>query len=310
MSLVTPSADEAPALARRKFFGDLRSDPDSKRLEVGSTLRVSIRAKAFGGRDVKPRFVGFASGDDAIVTVDSTGLVTARAVGKTVVRVWANSPNIQFNTDSVLLEVRLPEVPTTVTEPESLPAETSSGESSTPPPTETTNSASGDSSSGSTSSGETSGSTGSTGSTTSGTTSTTTAPQPPPPPSGTPATSAGFPNQPSGMYIMTDRQFDSKAKDNNDRGATGSDGWDGIEYRYGKFTIVNDPTAPSGDGLVGQMYYPANHTAGTAPATAQTLMWSNAPRQLYISVWAKISSNWVGNQSSTNKMLFIGVSGG
>lgn len=112
------------------------------------------------------------------------------------------------------------------------------------------------------------------------------------------------------MYIMTDRAFDSKAADNNDRGATGSDGWDGIEYRYPKFSVVADPTAPSGDGRVGQMYYSATHQSGTAPATVQTVVWQNAPRKLYVSIWAKLSSNWVGNQSGTNKMFFVGASGG
>jgi hypothetical protein len=112
------------------------------------------------------------------------------------------------------------------------------------------------------------------------------------------------------MYIMADRAFDSKASDNTDRGATGSDGWDGIEYKYGKFSIVADASAPSGDGRVGQMYYPADHQSGTAPATVQTMIFSNAPRKLYVSIWAKISSNWVGNQSGTNKMFFVGAAGG
>jgi hypothetical protein len=112
------------------------------------------------------------------------------------------------------------------------------------------------------------------------------------------------------MYIMTDRSFDSKASDNGDRGNTGSDGWDGIEYRYSHFSIVADPSAPSGDGRVGQMYYPANHQSGTAPATVQTTVFQNAPRKLYVSIWAKISSNWVGNQSNTNKMFFVGAAGG
>jgi hypothetical protein len=58
------------------------------------------------------------------------------------------------------------------------------------------------------------------------------------------------------------------------------------------------------------MYYPADHQSGTAPATVQTMVFQSAPQKLYVSIWAKISSNWVGNQSSTNKMFFIGVAGG
>lgn len=131
----------------------------------------------------------------------------------------------------------------------------------------------------------------------------------PPAPTGPPAPTAGFPNQPSGMSVITDRDFDSKAQNNNDRGSSGSDGWDGIEYRYGAFTIVNDPSAPNGDGKVGQMFYASNHKAGTGPATAQIYF----PRNIttaYVSVWARVSPNWVGNQSSTNKMFFLGVAGG
>lgn len=112
------------------------------------------------------------------------------------------------------------------------------------------------------------------------------------------------------MYIMTDRAFDSKAANNADRGNTGSDGWDGIEYRYNGFSIVADPTAPTGDGRVGQMFYGANHQAGTGPATVQTNVLRNGPKTLYVSIWAKISSNWVGNQSGTNKMFFVGAAGG
>jgi hypothetical protein len=33
-------------------------------------------------------------------------------------------------------------------------------------------------------------------------------------------------------------------------------------------------------------------------------------QQVYLSIWARISPNWVGNQSNTNKMFFVGVAGG
>ena len=135
------------------------------------------------------------------------------------------------------------------------------------------------------------------------------APTPIPPPTGPPAPTAGFPNQPSGMILITDRHFDSKATDNDDKGPGGSDGWDGVEYRYGNFTIANDPSAPNGDGRVGQMFYSATMTAGTGPGIAQ-IYFPRGVRQVYLSIWARISPNWVGNQSSTNKMFFLGVAGG
>jgi hypothetical protein len=111
------------------------------------------------------------------------------------------------------------------------------------------------------------------------------------------------------MILITDRQFDSKARNNNDRGPNGSDGWDGVEYRYPNFSIVQDPTAPNGDGLVGQMLFPANLTAGTGPGIAQ-IYFPPGLRQVYMSIWAKLSSNWIGNQTSTNKMFFVGFAGG
>jgi hypothetical protein len=107
------------------------------------------------------------------------------------------------------------------------------------------------------------------------------------------------------MFIITDRQFDSKAKNNNDRGSAGSDGWSGTESRHPNFTIVSDPSAPNGDGLVGQMYFAAQMRAGTGPAYS-TIYFPPRLSKVYISIWAKISSNWIGNQSSVNKMFFIG----
>ncbi|HSJ63571.1 MAG TPA: hypothetical protein VK922_06630, partial [Gemmatimonadaceae bacterium] len=135
------------------------------------------------------------------------------------------------------------------------------------------------------------------------------APQPapaptPPPPTGPPAPTAGFPNQPAGFIFITDRDFDSKARNNDDRGPGGSDGWDGIEYRYPNFRIVNDPSAPNGDGKVGEMFYSAGMRSGTGPATAH-LYFPRGLRQIYLSIWARLSPNWVGNQSSTNKMFFV-----
>lgn len=126
-----------------------------------------------------------------------------------------------------------------------------------------------------------------------------------PPPTGSDPDTAGF-------RVLASRGFDSKAANDADRGPGGSDGWDGIEYRYPRFTIVQDPGAPTGDRTVGQMFYPAAHQSGTAPGTVQTLVntWAPLPKSLYVRIDAKLSSNWVGNQSNTNKMFFVGAAGG
>jgi hypothetical protein len=57
------------------------------------------------------------------------------------------------------------------------------------------------------------------------------------------------------------------------------------------------------------MFFPASMKSGTGPARA-TLYFPPNIRELYVSVWMKLSSNWIGNQASINKMFFVGVSGG
>jgi hypothetical protein len=57
------------------------------------------------------------------------------------------------------------------------------------------------------------------------------------------------------------------------------------------------------------MFYPSTLQAGTGPATA-TLYFPPNLQEVYVSVWAKLSSNWIGNQASINKMFFMGVAGG
>jgi hypothetical protein len=57
------------------------------------------------------------------------------------------------------------------------------------------------------------------------------------------------------------------------------------------------------------MFYSASHRAGTGPATV-TKYFPPGTKSIYISIWAKLSENWVGNQSSGNKMFFIGSAGG
>lgn len=129
----------------------------------------------------------------------------------------------------------------------------------------------------------------------------------PPPVVGVPAPVAGYPNQPPGMTLLSDRQFATKAA--NDRDRAGAEGWDAVEGRYPNFSIVNDPSAPKSGPRVGQFLYPAGFTGGMSPATAQ--IWFQSPlRTVYLSLWVKLSPNWQGHRSSTNKMLFLWIAGG
>jgi hypothetical protein len=122
---------------------------------------------------------------------------------------------------------------------------------------------------------------------------------------------AAHPNEPPGFRRLADRAFLTKARNDDDRGDKdcrgGSECWDGIEYRYGKFAILEDPSAPFSCCTIARMRYPAGHRSGTAPATVQTLGFRPPVEELYVSIWARLSGNWFGNQSSTNKMFFLGI---
>jgi hypothetical protein len=142
----------------------------------------------------------------------------------------------------------------------------------------------------------------------------TTAPTPAPP--STPYTGpgqggapvvAGHTNQPAGMRLVTNRAFSSKAKTSRDR--AGAEGWDPIEGRYANFSLVSDPTAPASKSTVGQYLYPAGFKGGTSPANAQ-IAFAIPAKTLYLSLWVKLSSNFQGHRSSTNKMFFLWIAGG
>ncbi|MDQ3702384.1 MAG: hypothetical protein M3442_15905 [Chloroflexota bacterium] len=108
--------------------------------------------------------------------------------------------------------------------------------------------------------------------------------------------------------MIVDRSFGSKATSTSDH--AGAEGWDPIEGRYGNFTIVADPSAPRSASTVGQMFYPGGFTGGKAPGLAQVAFPHPGGRQVYISMWVKLSPNFQGQQSNTNKMLHMWVNGG
>jgi hypothetical protein len=122
---------------------------------------------------------------------------------------------------------------------------------------------------------------------------------------------AAHPNEPPGLRPLADRAFLTKAKRDNDRGDKdcrgGSECWDGIEYRYNKLDVIEDPSAPFSCCTIARMLSPATHRAGTGPGVMQTLGWRPGVEEIYVSIWARLSSNWFGNQSGTNKMFFLGL---
>ena len=125
---------------------------------------------------------------------------------------------------------------------------------------------------------------------------------------------ASHPNEPAGFRRLTNRAFLTTASTDDDRGDKecrgGSECWDGVEFRYKHFAIIEDRSAPFSCCTIARMNYPAGHRSGTAPATVQTMVFRPPVEQLYVEIWARLSPNWFGNQSGTNKMFFVGASGG
>lgn len=118
------------------------------------------------------------------------------------------------------------------------------------------------------------------------------------PPAGPPPTpSPGYPNQPSSFSQLALQTFDTP--DNADF------------YGVGAYTTVVDPTSPDGSSNVGQMTFATGFSSGIAPAGLyqRSAPFPRSPRQIYISFWVKLSSNWVGNAAGANKILYMRVNG-
>jgi hypothetical protein len=329
-STFSDSSLSLKASREHKAHGDIAADPNSLTLKVGETFQLTTRAKAWGGK-VTPKAIHFSSRDKSIATVDSKGLITAVGAGSLYIDVTADGDFVRYDPDKVLVKV------TGAAKHDDDNGATKGGDSNTGgdvgkgddsksggdvgkgDDSKSGDDAGKDQDSGTpkdtTSSSSTGGTTDSQtgGSNTGGSTGGTTTPppnQPPPPPPPPPShsnSSGAFANEPAGMTVLTNRAFDSKAATDRDR--AGAEGWDPVEGRYPNFSVVNDPTAPYSGSSVGQMTYPGGMRAGVAPATAQ--IWFKQPyKTLYISMWVKLSSNFSGNQTSTNKIMHMWINGG
>ena len=325
MSVISPSADEASlSVSGRLKYGSVTATPRRGNLAAGDTLRIRTTHRVKYDLKISPRDIRFFSGDTTIATVDASGLVTGRKAGNTAVLVIGVGNGVKWKPDSVYLtvgstaapapsapptaEAKPPTQNTGTSRPPQKDTDTSKPPVTSPPKPPVTSPPL-------------------TPPVTAPSTPPVTAPTTPPatpvtpPVTPPPAAPPVFPpiagvkplpagsHEPGGFKVITDRHFDSKALNNNDRGPSGSDGWSGTEASYSTFTIVSDPTAPSGDGRTAQMFYSSGMRSGTGPATS-TMYFQPNIQEIYISVWAKISSNWIGNQSSINKMFFVGVAGG
>ena len=147
---------------------------------------------------------------------------------------------------------------------------------------------------------------------------TTSAPLPPPPPS------TGSWKEPGGYYPIVGRHFTTLGTGSNGRGTGsfpwktgGSEGWDDAESRYSNITLAQDATAPLSANSIVRMLYPAQTVANNttySPGVAQMMDIVTATnhygqsrhyRKLYFRTAFRVSENWQGHPSSTNKLFFI-----
>lgn len=142
-----------------------------------------------------------------------------------------------------------------------------------------------------------------------------------------PNVTKGQPHEPAGFTRLTERPFSSKAQSDDDRGDLqpdgtylgGSEGWDGAEWNKANVLLMTTLTdAPQSAPNGFRWFYPHDMASGISPGTVQTVhhKWTHQSQpkpmqQLYVSQHIRLSKNWSGNQSNTNKMPnFIGIGGG
>jgi len=94
------------------------------------------------------------------------------------------------------------------------------------------------------------------------------------------------------MTIITQRHFN----------AINELGWDDTGGSLG--SIVSDPTAPQSPSNVLQIKLPAGFGEGGGPFAGDYTFSTNY-RTVYVSYWAKYSSNWYGPSSNINKTFYL-----
>jgi uncharacterized protein YjdB len=109
----------------------------------------------------------------------------------------------------------------------------------------------------------------------------------PPPPSGL------WPDEPTGMTTLTDNPFDLLS----------APGWSIIWNDYGYVTIGSDGAAPTSAPAVLQVMYPAGFQGGSAPGTE--IFPHAAAKEVFAGFWWKASNPWQNHPgSNVNKLAF------
>jgi hypothetical protein len=113
-----------------------------------------------------------------------------------------------------------------------------------------------------------------------------------PPTSGSGGASGLWVHQPSGLATLTNQSWNSVP----------SLGWTSYDARHNKLSVVADPTVPTGDPTVLQLYYPTGFVGGSGPALAR---YQFSAGDVYIGFYWKLSPNWQGHVSGINKLLYV-----
>lgn len=113
---------------------------------------------------------------------------------------------------------------------------------------------------------------------------------------GTGATGPGGASaEPAGFTMITNRPFDQPNED----------GWSASSG----LTAESDGSAPaSGPGVL-KVTYPVGYGGGYAPIWSDRSISGLGYRKLYVSFTVKLSSNWQGHQTGTNKIGFVWLDG-
>lgn len=98
------------------------------------------------------------------------------------------------------------------------------------------------------------------------------------------------PAEPLTFARITERNFVSAEED----------GW-----RASGMSIASDASAPVSPPSVGQMTYPAGSWDSYDPGWTERSIGALGYRQLYLRWWQKMSANWQGHPSATNKLFYV-----
>jgi len=272
--------------------------PATSSLLIGATVQLAATTRDASGNALTGRAVAWSSANSSIASVNSSsGLVTAVAAG--TVQITATS---EGKTGNATIAVSAP-APAPVATVSVSPATSSAIIGNTVSLSATTRDASGNVltgraiawSSGNTAIATVNSTTGvvravavgtvqvtATSEGKTGTASFTSQPLPPPPPPGTS-------NEPSGMTQIADRSFNALQE--------------GSWYTDTRLSIVQDPTAPKSPNGVLRANFPSGFAGGTSDGPAELAF--SSYKTLYISYWAKYSSNWQGHNTGINKHCYV-----